>query len=53
MSTSTRKARKRAGAKLVKPPKTPTYTWYDANESRGIGLTTGPEILASIVVKGI
>ncbi|MFT4281190.1 hypothetical protein [Microbacterium sp.] len=53
MSTRARKARKRAGIKHTKPAKTPTYTRWDTTERRGLGLTTGAEIIASIVTRGI
>lgn len=52
MSTGARKARKRAGIKLIKPPKRPTYTWTDTAERRGLGFTSGAEILAGIVIRG-
>jgi hypothetical protein len=52
MSTRDRKARKRAGIKFTKPPKTPTYSWADASARGGLGLTSGAEILAGIVVRG-
>lgn len=52
MSTTARKARKRAGIKHTKPVKTPTYRWVDAHGHRGLGLTSGPEILAGILIRG-
>lgn len=52
MSTAARKARKRAGIKLVKPAKTPTYSWVKVHGHRGLGLTSGAEILAGIVIRG-
>lgn len=51
MSTHDRKQRKRAGIKFTKPAKTPTYSWADAT-SRGLGLTSGAEILTGIVIRG-
>lgn len=52
MSTTARKARKRAGIPFTKPAKKPTRV-YDMNGRRGLGLVTGPEILASLVIRGI
>lgn len=51
MSTTARKQRKRAGVRFTHPTKTPTYR--AGTMARGLGLTTGAEILASIVVKGL
>lgn len=55
MSTGARKARKRAGIPFTKPAKTPTRAWLPLprRASRGLGLVSGAEILASIVVKGL
>lgn len=47
MSTAARKARKRAGIRLVKPAKTPTRTF---REPKGLGLVSGAEILASLIM---
>lgn len=52
MSTAARKARKRAGIPFTKPAKTPTYTWADSNEHRGLGFTSRAEILAGIIIRG-
>lgn len=52
MSSTARKARKRAGIPFSKPAKRPTHP-YRTNGPRGLGLTSGAEILASLVVKGI
>ena len=52
MATAARKARKRAGVPFSKPAKTPTRRWIDA-KPRGLGLLTGAEILASLVVRGV
>lgn len=52
MSTAARKARKRAGIPFIKPAKTPTYTWADSNEHRGLGFTSRAEILAGIIIRG-
>ena len=52
MSTAARKARRRAGIKLVKPANTLTTRWADRVDRRGIGLTSGAEILAGIVIRG-
>ena len=51
MGHAARKARKRAGVKFVKPPKVPTRPW-SAGKPEGLGLVTGAEILASLVVAG-
>lgn len=51
MSTTARKARKRAGVRFTHPTKTPTY--QSGTAAHGLGLTSGAEILASIVVKGL
>lgn len=48
MSTRQRKARKRAGVRYVKTPKHPTRAW---GETRGLGLITGPEIMARILAR--
>lgn len=53
MSTGARKARKRAGIPFTKPAKTPTRAWVPRRASRGLGLVSGAEILASIAVKGL
>lgn len=57
MSTTARKARKRAGIPFVKASKRPTVRYRDvASRSRrpkGIGLVTPAEILAALVVRGI
>lgn len=52
MSTAARKARKRAGIKLVKPAKVASYRWVDVHGHQGLGLTSGAEILAGIVIRG-
>lgn len=52
MSTHERKMRKRAGIKFTKPAKAPTYSWTDANSRGGLGLTSGAEVLAGIVIRG-
>ena len=52
MSTAARKARKRAGIPFTKAPKIPTRP-YGPDRPDGLGLTSGAEILASLVVKGI
>lgn len=52
MSTAARKARRRAGIKHVKPAKTLTTRWADRVNRHGIGLTSGAEILAGIVIRG-
>lgn len=52
MSTTARKARKRAGIRFAKTPKQPTRV-HDVERTRGIGLVTGPEILAALVIRGI
>lgn len=49
MSTHERKARKRAGRAFVRAAKTPT----PLAESRGLGLVSGSEILAAIVVRDL
>lgn len=51
MSTAARKARKRAGGRFTRAAKTATRP-YDMGR-RGLGLVTGAEVLASLVVKGI
>lgn len=51
MSNAERKARKRAGIRLVKQAKTPTTRYID-RERFGLGLVSGAEILAGIVVRG-
>lgn len=51
MSNAARKARKRAGVRVTRTTKTPTRP-YDMRR-RGLGLVTGAEVLASLVVKGI
>ena len=51
MGTAARKARKRAGVKFVKPSKVPTRPW-GGKRPEGLGLVTGAEILASLVVAG-
>lgn len=48
MSTAARKARKHAGIRFVKTPKHPTRVW---GEPRGLGLITGPEIMARILAR--
>lgn len=50
MGTKARKARKRAGVKHSKPAKRPTSRW---GEPRGLGLTSGAEVLAGIVIRGV
>ncbi len=52
MSTAARKARKRAGIKLIKPAKSPTYRWVDVHGHTGLGLTSGAEVIAGIVIRG-
>lgn len=51
MSTAARKVRKRAGLPLVKPAKKPTRPY--ARKPKGLGLTTGAEIMAALLVRGI
>lgn len=51
MSSTARKARKRARARFVKPTKTRTRDYRPASGPRGIGLITGPEILARILAR--
>lgn len=48
MSTRARKARKRASIPFAKTPKHPTRVW---GERRGLGLITGPEILARLLAR--
>lgn len=48
MSTKARKARKRAGIRFTETPKHPTRAWGD---TRGLGLITGPEIMARILAR--
>ncbi len=48
MSTAARKARKRAGAPFSKPPKRRTR-----RPAGGLGLVSGAEILAAIVVRDL
>jgi hypothetical protein len=48
MSTAARKARKRAGIPFAKPVKRPA----GQRARHGLGLVTGAEILASLVVHG-
>lgn len=50
MSTAARKARKRAGLPHVKPPKKPTRPY--GRKSTGLGLITGAEIMAGLLVRG-
>ncbi|WP_405375957.1 MULTISPECIES: hypothetical protein [unclassified Microbacterium] len=52
MSNAARKARKRAGIPFVKAAKKPTYPNWGPGP-RGLDLTSGAEILASLVVRGI
>lgn len=52
MGNAARKARKRAGIPFYKAPKRPSYPYWSKGP-RGLGLTSGAEILASLVVKGI
>ncbi|MCC2033079.1 hypothetical protein [Microbacterium allomyrinae] len=49
MSTAARKARKRAGIPHVKPPKKRTRVDHQA---KGLGLTTMPEIIFGLVIRG-
>lgn len=51
MSTAARKARKRAGSRHAKPRKTPTRPYLPAGAPRGLGLISGPEILARILAR--
>lgn len=62
MSTTQRKARKRAGIPFTKPQKTPTVapapSWLTAwrpdrlrSAPRGLGLISGAEILARLVAR--
>ncbi|SDG22212.1 hypothetical protein [Microbacterium sp. 77mftsu3.1] len=52
MGNAARKARKRAGVPFYKAPKRPTYPrWTDS--PHGLGLTTGPEILAALVTRAL
>jgi hypothetical protein len=48
MSTAARKARKRAGIQFTKPKKTKHVTTIRG----GLGLVSGAEILAGIVIRG-
>lgn len=48
MGNAARKARKRAGIRHSKPRKKPTMRY---REPRGIGLITGPEIMARILAR--
>jgi hypothetical protein len=50
VSTAARKARKRAGERLVKPRKKPTRPHGD---SKGFGLVSRQEIHATLVVRGL
>lgn len=52
MSTGVRKARKRAGIPFYKAPKIPTYP-RRRRGPRGLGLVSGPEILAALVTRGL
>lgn len=52
MATAARKARKRAGIPFTKPAKVPTYPRWGRGP-RGLGLVSGPEILAALVVRGL
>lgn len=47
MSTTARKARKRAGIRYTKPQKR-----KQVHTPKGLGLVTGAEILAGIVIRG-
>lgn len=49
MSTTARKARKRAGVKFTKPPKNPTRTYTQAE---GLGMVTMPEVVFGMVIRG-
>lgn len=51
MGNAARKARKRAGIPHTKAPKTPTRPYGRRNV--GLGLTSGAEIMAALVVRGI
>lgn len=48
MSTTARKARKRAGVPFAKTPKRGTAR---PGEPRGLGLISGPEIMARILAR--
>ncbi|MGN7861467.1 hypothetical protein ACTJI8_12875 [Microbacterium sp. 22303] len=48
MSTAARKARKRAGIRFVESPKKRTARH---GEPRGLGLISGPEIMARILAR--
>lgn len=48
MGTAARKARKRAGVPYVKARKKPTRRY---GEPRGLGLISGPEIMARILAR--
>lgn len=48
MSTAARKARKRAGVKFKKPQK--VATGRSPKPDRGLGLISGAEIIAAIVI---
>lgn len=49
MSTTERKARKRAGIPFSKPPKRPTRVY---SQAKGLGLVSMAEVLAGMVVRG-
>lgn len=51
MGTSERKARKRAAVKFAKAQKVPSRPW-SRGRPKGLGLVSGAEILASLVVAG-
>lgn len=51
MSTAARKARKRAGIRLTRTAKVPTRAY--GKRPTGLGLVTGAEIMAALVVRGI
>jgi hypothetical protein len=49
VSNAARKARKRAGIRYTKARKKPTAARY--RDPKGIGLITGPEIMARILAR--
>jgi hypothetical protein len=49
MSTAARKARKRAGIRHERKVKKPTRPWMDGHT--GLGLITGPEIIARLLAR--